>query len=564
MTNPEEPTTDATKVTDAPNVSSSAEEKDGDTVFFEDLDLSDDVLDALYDMRFEKCTPVQARCIPPILEGRDVLGVAQTGTGKTAAYLLPLLTLLAREPHPEDAVNCLVVAPTRELARQIDQALQGFSYYAGIRSVAVYGGNDGIRYEQERRSFSAGADIVLATPGRLITHLQLGNLDLSRTTHLVLDEADRMLDMGFAEDIMTIVKQMPKERQTVLFSATMPRPILSLTKKYMRAPKNVTVSKEELTVPLIEQYYFETKDKVEGLCRLLDAEIDGKLIIFCRTKKGVDDLSIALSSRGYMAEGLHGDLSQNQRDRVMKKFREGACDVLIATDVAARGIDIDNITHVINFDIPQDPESYVHRIGRTGRAGNTGVAMTFITPREFRQLKLIERMVKTKIQRRQLPTAANVIERQRDQIISKMQTVLELNAYHDYMPIAESLLDDYSAEEVAAAALKLMQEGVKALEAPQEDVLAKDLQNTGGRPGMVRLFMNVGRSQKIMVKDIVSTIAIEADIPARDIGLINIYDKFTFVEVPEDVAEKVIGAMHKNFIKGYRVNIEPAKVRERR
>ena len=262
-----------------------------------------------------------------------------------------------------------------------------------------------------------------------------------------------------------------------------------------------------------------------------------------------------------MAEGLHGDLSQNQRDRVMKKFREGAVDVLIATDVAARGIDVDNITHVINFDIPQDPESYVHRIGRTGRAGNTGVAMTFITPREFRQLKLIERTVKTKIQRRQLPTAANVIERQRDQIISKMQTVLELNAYHDYMPIAESLLDDYSAEEVAAAALKLMQEGIKGSGGSAGGYPVQGPAQHRRRPGMVRLFINIGRSQKIMVKDIVSTIAIEADIPARDIGLINIYDKFTFVEVPEDVAEKVIGAMNKNFIKGYKVNIEPAKAR---
>ena len=228
---------------------------------------------------------------------------------------------------------------------------------------------------------------------------------------------------------------------------------------------------------------------------------------------------------------------------------------------ASGGIDIDNITHVVNFDIPQDPESYVHRIGRTGRAGNTGVAMTFITPREFRQLKLIERTVKTKIVRRQLPTAANVIERQREQILTKMQTVLELNNFQDYMPIAESLLDDYSAEEIAAAALKLMQEGIKALEAPQEDEIAVELKNTGARPGMVRLFMNVGRSQKITVKDIVSTIAIEADIPARDVGLINIYDKFTFVEVPEDVAEKVLGAMHRNTIKGYKINVEPARVR---
>ena len=322
------------------------------------------------------------------------------------------------------------------------------------------------------------------------------------------------------------------------------------------------LSKEELTVPLIDQYYFETKDKIEGLCRLLDAEIDGKLIIFCRTKKGVDDLAIALGSRGYMAEGLHGDLSQTQRDRVMKKFRDGTADILIATDVAARGIDIDNITHVINFDIPQDPESYVHRIGRTGRAGNTGVAMTFITPREFRQLKLIERTTKTKITRRQLPTTANVIERQREMIVSKMQSVLDQSNYHDYMPIAASLLKEYDAEDVVAAALKLMQEGNKALEASPEDILAKDLSNTGGRPGMVRLFMNIGRSQKVTVQDIVRTIAIEADIPAKEVGLINIYDKFTFVEVPEDMAEKVLGVMHKNTIKGYKINVEPARVRQ--
>ena len=511
---------------------------------FGNLELDKKIVAALTDMGFEEPSPIQAATIPLVLEGNDVIGQAQTGTGKTAAFGIPLVQSITDFKH----IQALVMTPTRELAIQVAEEIGKIGRTRRVRALPVYGGQP---IERQIRALRNNVQIVIGTPGRLIDHIKF----------LVLDEADEMLDMGFVDDIEEIMRSLPTERQTLLFSATMPRPILSLTKKYMRAPKNVTISKEELTVPLIEQYYFETKDKIEGLCRLLDAEIDGKLIIFCRTKKGVDDLSIALSSRGYMAEGLHGDLSQNQRDRVMKKFREGSVDVLIATDVAARGIDVDNITHVINFDIPQDPESYVHRIGRTGRAGNTGVAMTFITPREFRQLKLIERTVKTKIQRRQLPTAANVIERQRDQIITKMQTVLELNAYHDYMPIAESLLDDYSAEEVAAAALKLMQEGNKALEAPQEDVLAKDLQNTGGRPGMVRLFMNIGRSQKIMVKDIVSTIAIEADIPARDIGLINIYDKFTFVEVPEDVAEKVIGAMNRNFIKGYKVNIEPAKAR---
>ncbi len=521
---------------------------------FGQLELDKKIVSALTAMGFEEPSPIQAATIPLVLEGHDVIGQAQTGTGKTAAFGIPLVQSITDFRH----IQALIMTPTRELAIQVAEEVGKIGRLRRVRALPVYGGQP---IERQIRALKNNVQIVIGTPGRLIDHINRGTIHLEHIKFLVLDEADEMLDMGFVDDMEEIMRSLPSERQTLLFSATMPRPILSLTKKYMKAPKNVAVSREELTVPLIEQYYYETKDKVEGLCRLLDTEIDGKLIIFCRTKKGVDDLSIALSSRGYMAEGLHGDLSQNQRDRVMRKFREGSIDILIATDVAARGIDIDNITHVVNFDIPQDPESYVHRIGRTGRAGNTGVAMTFITPREFRQLKLIERMAKTKIQRRQLPTAANVIERQRDQIISKMQTVLELSAYHDYLPIAESLLEDYSAEDIAAAALKLMQEGPRALEAPQEDILSKDLSNTGGRPGMVRLFMNVGRSQKITVKDIVSTVAIEADIPARDIGLINIYDKFSFVEVPEDVAEKVIGAMDRNYIKKYRVNVEPAKVR---
>ncbi|MDY6029730.1 MAG: DEAD/DEAH box helicase [Acidaminococcaceae bacterium] len=521
---------------------------------FGELELDKKIVGALTEMGFEEPSPIQAATIPLVLAGDDVIGQAQTGTGKTAAFGIPLVQSIDNFR----AIQALIMTPTRELAIQVAEEIAKIGRLRRVRALPVYGGQP---IERQIRALKSNVQIVIGTPGRLLDHIRRGTIKLESIKFLVLDEADEMLDMGFVDDMEEIMRNLPAERQTLLFSATMPRPILSLTKKYMKAPKNVTITKEELTVPLIEQYYFETKDKVEGLCRLLDAEIDGKLIIFCRTKKGVDDLAIALSSRGYMAEGLHGDLSQNQRDRVMKKFREGSCDVLIATDVAARGIDVDNITHVINFDIPQDPESYVHRIGRTGRAGNTGVAMTFITPREFRQLKLIERVAHTKIQRRQLPTAANVIERQRDQIISKMQTVLELNAYADYLPIAESLLEDYSAEEIAAAALKLMQEGPKALELPQEDILAKDMQNTGGRPGMVRLFINIGRSQKITVKDIVSTIAIESDISAKDIGLINIYDKFTFVEVPENVAEKVIGAMHRNLIKGYKISVEPARMR---
>jgi ATP-dependent RNA helicase DeaD len=367
-----------------------------------------------------------------------------------------------------------------------------------------------------------------------------------------------MLDMGFIDDIESIMKNLPSEKQTLLFSATMPRPIVRLAEKYMQKPKLVTVSKEDLTVPLIDQFYYETTDKLDGLCRVFDGEEIGKAIVFCRTKKGVDELVLALANRGYLAEALHGDLSQSQRDRVMKKFREGKTDILIATDVAARGLDIDNITHSINYDIPQDPESYVHRIGRTGRAGNKGTAMTFITPREFRQLKLIEKVIKTRIVRKTLPTAVSVLERQKEQIISRMFTVLEQGKYEDYRPILEELMDEYAAEDVAMASLKLMQEGNKALVVPQEE----KRRGASREAGMVRLFMNLGKQQKITPEEVVRTIAGSADIPGNIIGLISIYDKFTFVEIPEDVADKVISSMHRGNIRGYKVNVELARPKE--
>lgn len=373
-------------------------------VCFEDLALSDDVLDALYDMHFEKCTPVQARCIPPILEGRDVLGVAQTGTGKTAAYLLPLLTLLSREPHPADAVNCLVIAPTRELARQIDQALQGFAYYTGINAVAVYGGNDGARYEQEKRSLQAGADIVLATPGRLITHLQLGTLDLSRTTHLVLDEADRMLDMGFAEDILSIVKQMPKQRQTILFSATMPPKIAELARTVMHDPVEIeiAVSKPAENIRQCVVVCHEP-DKTLVLRRIFELQPPQRVILFCSSKQKVKELAIVLQRRGLNARAMHSDLSQPERDEVMQLFRAHKVDLLVATDIVARGIDIDDITMVINYDAPHDAEDYVHRIGRTARAGRAGSAITLIGEKDMPALGNIERTLKIKIPRASLP-----------------------------------------------------------------------------------------------------------------------------------------------------------------
>lgn len=524
---------------------------------FEDLHLDRKILAALKDMGFEEPSPIQKGAIPLALEGEDLIGQAQTGTGKTAAFGIPIIQKINEKDRH---IQALVMSPTRELCIQVADEISKIGRTKRVRVLPVYGGQP---IERQIRSLKRGIQVVIGTPGRLLDHIRRGTIDLEYVNFLVLDEADEMLDMGFVDDMENIIKNVPPERQTMLFSATMPRPILSISKKYMRAPKMVAIHKEVVTAPTIDQYYYETRDKVDGLCRILDTTDDCKMIIFCRTKKGVDELVIALATRGYEAEGLHGDLSQNQRDRVMKKFRSGQVDILVATDVAARGLDIDNITHVVNFDVPSDSESYVHRIGRTGRAGNTGVALTFITPREFRQLKLIERSIKTKILRGTLPTDASVLERQREQIVSKMQTILEQDRYQDYLPIVETLEKDYDIQDIAAAALKFMQEGAKALEEPEEEgeSLPDSLANTGAKPGMVRLFINIGRSSRVTVRDIIQSIAIEAEIPARSIGRISIYDKFSFVEVPMEYAEKVLGVMHRNTIRGCRVNMEPAKAR---
>lgn len=378
---------------------------------FYDLPLSDDVLDALWDMHFEECTPIQAECIPHILDRRDLIGIAQTGTGKTAAYLLPILTLLKEDPHPTDAVNCLIMAPTRELARQIDQALQGFAYYTDINSVAVYGGNDGIRYEQERRSFERGADIVIATPGRLITHLGLGNLDLSRTTHIILDEADRMLDMGFFDDIMTIMKELPKERQTILFSATMPDEISRMAKQVMNNPAEVRIAVSKPADKIDQSVYIcREGDKTYILKEIFAAQKPERVIVFASSKQKVKELGISLRQRGYNVEAMHSDLEQKQRDEVMLAFRQRKIDILVATDIVSRGIDIDDITMVINYDCPRDPEDYVHRIGRTARAGRQGRAVTLVGERDNLSLKRIERLLEAKITRAPLPNGLKAPE----------------------------------------------------------------------------------------------------------------------------------------------------------
>lgn len=371
---------------------------------FYDLDLSDPVLDALDDMNFTECTPIQEHAIPVILEGHDLIGVAQTGTGKTAAFLLPILSKLSDGSYAEDAINCVIMSPTRELAQQIDQALEGFSYYMNVSSVAIYGGNDGIRYEQEKKGLSMGADIIIATPGRLISHLSLGNVDLSKVSFFVLDEADRMLDMGFSDDIMQIVKHLPENRQTIMFSATMPRKIQELAKTILHDPVEVKLAVSKPAEKIVQSAYICYETQKTALVKKLFKETPPhRVIIFASSKQKVKDMAIILRKAGFNVGAMHSDLDQAERDEVMYKFKAQQIDILVATDIVARGIDIDDIQLVINFDVPHDAEDYVHRIGRTARANNDGEAITLVSENDQHKFAAIERFLKIEITKKPLP-----------------------------------------------------------------------------------------------------------------------------------------------------------------
>lgn len=519
---------------------------------FRDLGLTERVLKALDDMGFEEPSPIQEQTIPSLLAGKDVIGQAQTGTGKTAAFGVPIVE---RWDPKIRAVQALVLTPTRELAVQVAEEISKIGKYVRLKTIAIYGGQS---IERQIRSLRFGVDLVIGTPGRIMDHMRRGTLDLHGIRMLVLDEADEMLDMGFIDDIEFILKEMPEERQTLLFSATMPDEIKRLALRYMRDPHHIAVSPQQLTVPQIEQIFYEVRPafKTEALCRVLDMEDVERGICFCRTKKGVDELVEGLQARGYLAEGIHGDMNQAQRSRVMARFKEGGVELLIATDVAARGLDIPDVTHVFNYDIPQDPESYVHRIGRTGRAGRTGTAITFISSREFPQLRLIERVTKSRIQRRPLPSVMDVAEKQREQLKERLIKVMDEGQLAFYKELAVELLDEFDPDMLLAAAMKMASGGDKT---PAQQNM--DFGDTGAEPGMVRLFLNIGRQQSILPADIVRSIASQAGIPGSAIGLINIYDRFSFVEVPKDVAAQVIHAMQESTIKGRTVNIEPAKRR---
>ncbi len=373
-------------------------------MYFTDFDFEDEILDALDAMRFETCTPIQEKTIQPLMDGHDLIGVAQTGTGKTAAYLLPVLNKLCKGGYPEDAINCVIMAPTRELAQQIDRQLEGFTYFMPISSVAVYGGNDGQRYEQELRGMSRGADIIVATPGRLISHINLGNINLSKVSFFILDEADRMLDMGFYNDIMTIAKQLPSQRQTMLFSATMPQEIRRLASNILKNPKQITLSLAKPAEGITQQAYICYEQQKQGIIKTLFAnENPERVILFTSRKNKVKDIALSLKKCNYNVGEMHSDLAQSERDEIMYRFKSRQIDILVATDILSRGIDIDDIRLVINYDVPRDCDDYIHRVGRTARAGNEGRAITLVSEEDQKYFKRIEDFIGQNIEKPEIP-----------------------------------------------------------------------------------------------------------------------------------------------------------------
>lgn len=418
---------------------------------FYEMNLSNPVVRAITDMGFEETTPIQEETIPVVMTGRDIIGQAQTGTGKTAAFGIPLVEQMAAE---QDNIGALVITPTRELAVQVAEELNKIGQFKGVRALPIYGGQD---INRQIRALKNKPQIIVGTPGRLIDHISRKTVRLNQVKMVTLDEADEMLNMGFIDDIKDILTQVPEDRQTLLFSATMPKAIQELAYTFMKDPELISIKAKEITAPNMEQHYIEVqeKQKFDVLCRLLDIQSPDLAIVFGRTKRRVDELFEALSKRGYSAEGIHGDLTQARRDTVIRHFREGITEILVATDVAARGLDISGVTHVYNFDIPQDPESYVHRIGRTGRAGKSGLATTFVTPRELSHLKLIERVTKKTLVRKPVPTINEAIEGQQRLTVEKLMNMVEEGA-GQYRQLAENLLENNDSVTLLSAALKLL------------------------------------------------------------------------------------------------------------
>ncbi|TGN72715.1 DEAD/DEAH box helicase [Streptomyces bauhiniae] len=546
-------------------------------VGFADLDLAPEIQRALTALGYEEPTPIQQEAIPPLLQGNDLLGQAATGTGKTAAFALPVIQRIAAEGKGKGP-SALVLVPTRELAIQVSEAVHRYGTDLGVRVLPVYGGQP---IGRQLRELQRGVDVVVATPGRALDHIARGTLPLGGLRTVVLDEADEMLDMGFAEDIDSILENVPEERQTVLFSATMPSRIDSMARKHLSDPVRVRIEREAPApgeAPRIREsaYIVGRAQKAAALGRLLDVESPEAAIVFCRTRDQVDQLSETLNGRGYRAEALHGGLSQEQRDRVMGRLRGGTADLLVATDVAARGIDVEHLTHVINYDVPSAPESYVHRIGRVGRAGREGVAITLAEPRESRMLKAIERATGRKVPLEKVPSVADLRARRLELTRAALhESLLDDEDLERFRVVVETLGDEFDVMDVALAAVKLAHEsGGAAFDEEEIPELAPRDRDRGDRgrggdrdrgqrgrprgrtsPGMTRLFVGAGRSAGVRPQDIVGAIAGETRLSGRDIGAIEIADRFSLVEVPEEAADDVVRAMRGANVKGRRAQV---------
>ena len=549
---------------------------------FAELGLAPRLVAALTELGYEEPTPIQAEAIPALLAGRDLLGQAATGTGKTAAFALPLLQRLPEGAPPPSRPHQLVLVPTRELAMQVAEAVHRYGRALGIEVVPIYGGQ---AFPQQIRALRRGVHVVVATPGRALDHLARGTLDLSGLTAVVLDEADEMLDMGFAEELERLLDAMPEQRQTALFSATMPPRIARLAERRLSDPVRLAIAAERVaagSAPRVRQvaYVVPRAHKVAALGRVLDLESPASAIVFCRTRTEVDALTETLGSRGYRAQALHGGMTQEQRDRVMKRMRAGTLDLLVATDVAARGLDIEHLTHVINFDLPSAPAAYVHRIGRTGRAGREGVAITLAEPREHRMLRSIEQLTRQKIEVATVPTVLDVRARRLDVTRAAIRDTILAGGLDGYRVVVESLAEEFDPVEIATAAVRIAHEagdgaGQDEAEIPQGPPPAsakgrgKGKANERGRAkstpavprsrGMVRIYIGEGRKSNIRPGDLVGAITNEAGIEGQSIGAIEIGDRFSLVEVAEELVDEVIAALRATKIKGKRMTVRRDK-----
>ena len=528
---------------------------------FQELGLSPEVLETVHALGYEEPTPIQSAAIPLLLQMKDVVAQAQTGTGKTAAFAIPIVEQVEPERR---VVQAIVVLPTRELAVQVAEAVYSLGRARGIAVLPLYGGQP---YDRQLRALREGVHVVVGTPGRMMDHVRRATLKLDTVRTVVLDEADEMLDMGFVEDIEFILDQVPDERQIALFSATIPGRIEALAQRYLRTPERVIIAQETRTAPQTRQFYYETpyRGKLEALTRILDFEQPQSAMIFCRTRREVDELSGALQARGYTTAAIHGDISQGQREQQLRAFREAHVDLLVATDVAARGLDIPDVSHVFNYDIPDDADAYVHRVGRTGRAGKKGEAITLVTPRETRLLHMIEQQIRKKLKPMQLPTQADIAGRRRDAFVDALRAAIESGSGTPYASLVSGLSADLDLADIAAAAIHLAFAGPGGAEgpglAPEEQPVRREELPEDEAPsehGMTRLFLDAGRKQGIRPQDIVGAFTGEAGIPGTAIGGIDLYDKFAFVEVKPSAARKVVENAATFTVRGVEIHVKPA------